>query len=61
MSVCNDQDGVMCKEVMNIKHKDEQTNSIGYHVACRLVDMCVCVRVRMCVCLYVGVRARAYF
>lgn len=42
VSVCNDEDGVMCKEVMNIKHRGVQTNSIEYRVACRLVCvMCV--------------------
>lgn len=52
MSVCNDEDGVMCKEVMNIKHTEVQTNSIEYHVACRLVDVCVCVSVSVHVCIF---------
>ena len=55
MSVRNDEDGVMCKEVMNVKHTEVQTNSIEYHVACRLVDVCVCECVSECACV------RAYF
>jgi len=40
----------MCTDGTNTKHEEVQTNSIEYHVTCRLVDMCVCVCVSVCVC-----------
>ena len=45
----------MCKEGINTKHGEVQTNGIEYHVACRLVDVCVCVCVRVRVCARVHI------